>query len=47
MKLVNIKINTNMLQEMWDWAEENLTVVEFKSKSPLPQSYQFKMYPEP
>ena len=37
----------DMLQEMWEWAEENLTVAEFKSNSSLPQSYQFKMYPEP
>jgi len=36
-----------MLQEMWEWAEEDLTVVEFESNSPLPQNYQLKMYPAP
>ena len=36
-----------MLQEMWEWADENVTVVEFESNSSLLQSYQFKMYPEP
>jgi len=27
----------NMLQEMWAWAEETLTLVEFKHKSSLLQ----------
>jgi hypothetical protein len=26
-----------LLQKMWEWAEENLAVVEFKNKPSLPQ----------